>query len=699
MGMKVVNIERSTMSSTPGGSIGAYRLHLLILVLALCMPELAAGYELPATPGGPQDISSVIQQDFDHGLISFDEKARLQLIALVNPSELPARYSAESAGLIRCATPMLLEILDNEEKLSQETRGLLKDVMDRPERQTSLESPFGFFRLHYDTTGPQMVPTLDLDSNGVPDLVDKCAAYLDTSRVKHLSWGYMLPAADSGMGGDDLYDVYFALISAYGFMAPDGDGPEPWNDGISHLILHNTFLGFPPNDDPEGDQAGTAKVVCAHEFHHAIQRSYDRDEALWFVEMDAVHMEEIIFPQVNDNFIYFDEFFNNPAKALTATSANHLYATFPFGIYMAKKFDTVLFRQAWEGAKYGGQVFTALADSLQANHGWTRDSAVAEFWVWNYITNTRDDGNHYDDGALYPLIFVTTEHTSFPVDTVQAATAPEGYGASYIRFRRLFGVNGTLRVQFNGADATDWAVWILTTTPTMDHAYVRMPIDPSTRVGTFDVPSFQNYQTVTMVVVNLNEFSSASTFEYGAHIPSGYDVNLQRATVDSAIYYLGGRNWTYQVQNPSNKNALYNFSYYDDSGWVAPDTVAVAVPMFGSTNVAIPANPVAGTPIGSRSQLHVNAVAQTDPYVFDTDDCSMEIVLQYGDLDYTGQITLGDLTVMIDHLFISLAPLSPYPHAGNFDCSPDSAASLGDLTALVNYLFIDIGANSPCNPY
>ncbi|MBD3256841.1 hypothetical protein GF377_00310 [candidate division GN15 bacterium] len=58
-------------------------------------------------------------------------------------------------------------------------------------------------------------------------------------------------------------------------------------------------------------------------------------------------------------------------------------------------------------------------------------------------------------------------------------------------------------------------------------------------------------------------------------------------------------------------------------------------------------------------------------------------------------VTLGDLTVMIDHLFITLAPLA-CPDEGNTDRSLDGKVSLGDLTVLIDHLFITLDPLPPC---
>ena len=58
-------------------------------------------------------------------------------------------------------------------------------------------------------------------------------------------------------------------------------------------------------------------------------------------------------------------------------------------------------------------------------------------------------------------------------------------------------------------------------------------------------------------------------------------------------------------------------------------------------------------------------------------------------------VTLGDLTALIDVLFISLNPAN-CPDEANVDMSGDHEVSLGDLTKLIDYLFISLKPLSQC---
>jgi hypothetical protein len=76
---------------------------------------------------------------------------------------------------------------------------------------------------------------------------------------------------------------------------------------------------------------------------------------------------------------------------------------------------------------------------------------------------------------------------------------------------------------------------------------------------------------------------------------------------------------------------------------------------------------------------------------FDTDSNEVPSVVvplytwTLGDIDRSHAVSLGDLTLLIDHLFISFDPIEP-PRVG--DITGDCEISLGDLTLLIDHLFI-----------
>jgi hypothetical protein len=79
--------------------------------------------------------------------------------------------------------------------------------------------------------------------------------------------------------------------------------------------------------------------------------------------------------------------------------------------------------------------------------------------------------------------------------------------------------------------------------------------------------------------------------------------------------------------------------------------------------------------------------------------CCVGIV---GDVNNSGEYepTIGDISALIDHLFISGQPLSCWTEADvNLSGSPDPGPddiTIGDISALIDYLFISLDPLSPC---
>ena len=65
------------------------------------------------------------------------------------------------------------------------------------------------------------------------------------------------------------------------------------------------------------------------------------------------------------------------------------------------------------------------------------------------------------------------------------------------------------------------------------------------------------------------------------------------------------------------------------------------------------------------------------------------------DGDSFEQVTLGDLTVLIDHLFVSFDEL-PCVEEANLDGDYSASVSLGDLSVLIDHLFVSFEPTLPC---
>ncbi len=671
----------------------------LIAVNAILLVAHAPAFADRQPVASAVDPLSVIEQDYSSGSLTFDQKALLEVTAIRNYHALPAKYqtlnlAASQRVDTRGATMTLVDIRVNWDKLSSSTQNAIVAALGRQPADSVYLSPSGFFEFHYNLTGTDAVPADDSDLDGVPDFVERCAAYCDTALAVQQQLGYLMPPSDGTLGGDSKFDVYFQSMGYYGYSVPEGVGPEPWDDYYSYLVLNNDFLGFPPNNDPEGPVAGAAKVTCAHEFHHCVQFAYDINEGSWFMELDAMYTEDLVFDQVDDNYNYLDMFMNFPQTSLMDNS-DHKYGCFIWDAFLAEKFDTTLLVSLWEGARYK-TIMETLADTLGAKYGWTPDSAAAEFCAWNYCTAERDDGMHYEEGAAYaPSVLIGRTHTFYPVALQNSPASVAGYGSSYITFYPGDRI-GKLHITFNGSDTRKWGAYVIKSTSPTSHSFEKVVLTPITYQGDITIPNLQNYYSITLVGVNTTEASSGALFTYSANVILPYEVTSKIITVDSIIYSGGARTFEYQVNNPSIVNSVYYAIAWDDNGWIGPDTLDRAISAGDSTVFEFSIHPPAGTPIGANSTIHFKAQSWGDSTVTDSQSTTAYAVLQRGDLNFDGAIDVSDLIYFVDYSFAGGPTPQPVLESADFNCSGN--VDVADLIDLVEYSFNN-GPSPACNPY
>ncbi len=688
------------------GAKAAVRPWLLILLISLCLQVICNGLwaaDQPRVTNNPSaqllssDPIQLIEHAYQAGTLTFDERAILIARAVRSPFSLPLAFRpqslAEPKQPLGDPTAALKDIRVHWNQLSDSAQKFISGILTRWNTAFTYRSPSGFFTLHYDTVGSNAVPTADNDSDGIPDFVEHCAAYADSALHKHQLLGYILPPSDGTAGGDSTYDIYFENMLYYGYAQPESPGPNHWGDYTSYFVLHCNFLGFPPNLDPEGNQAGAAKVTCAHEFHHACQFAYNiLNSPDWFTELDAVFTETVIFPKVNDNYNYLPDFFNLPEATLMGPYA-HGASCFIWDAHLAKTFDTSLLVAVWQGERYK-DLFTTMSDTLMGRYGWTQDSLMADFAVWNYCTGIHNDGLHYRDAANYPQIAIAGTYNSYPVLTQTSPTGPAGYGASYIQFVPN-GSHGKLHVIFQGDESRTWAAYLIKSTSPNSHQFQKLSLNPASFAGTVDVYNFENYAAVTLVGINTSPNSTAANFTYSAEVRQPYAL-ASTLVPDSALYSGATRQYKFTAKNVAPVADVIKTTWSDQAGWIARDSSS-SYPIPGDSVVeTVNVKPPVGTPLGSKSELRFRVISLNDSTIWAADTTKGTVVLQRGDVNFDGRIDLGDLSYLVSYLTGSGLPPIPVLEAGNFSCA--GTVDLSDLTGLVAYL-TGAGPRPPCNPF
>jgi len=308
----------------------------------------------------------------------------------------------EKVEIIKCGFGTVNIIKMNMEKFSLEKQQILNEILQRPQKHTSIVSPSGFFRVHFDTTGFE-TPRYD-NSLSPLENAQQVALALDSAYNFEVTYlGYPPPPKDGNEGGDDLYDVYITSADgSYGFT--EWETPLGNQKYTSHIQIHYSFesSGFATH----GFDA--MRVTVAHELHHAIQMGcYTRDKVdvdLFFYELTSTSMEEFVFDEVNDYYAYMPSYFNNPGVSFVNTSG---YDIALWNIFLKDKFHFNIIRRQWElFPQY--RALNAINISLNEYNSSFKE-AFHEFAVWNFFTGYRaKPGEYFEEASAYPLIKPTT---------------------------------------------------------------------------------------------------------------------------------------------------------------------------------------------------------------------------------------------------------------------------------------------------
>jgi len=259
----------------------------------------------------------------------------------------------------------------------------IQGPIPRPSLPNSVASPSGFFLVHFATTGPDAVPTVDTDSDGIPDFVEATCDALDSSfRCEVVDQGYVAPPKDNLRGGTDQLDVYLRDMSKvdagmYGRTVPDTlitNVSQP-SRYLAFIEIDNDFDSTNTNSSGQSIFAtygiDALRVTCAHELHHAIQMgSYalSKTQAMMY-EMTSTWMEYRVFPALRDNQQYLERLLLQPeAYPFGEASADNGYYWWWFGNVLHAEGGDALLRSVWEGIATGSKPFTALVDACYA-HG------------------------------------------------------------------------------------------------------------------------------------------------------------------------------------------------------------------------------------------------------------------------------------------------------------------------------------------
>ncbi|MDR3666750.1 MAG: hypothetical protein P4L35_07905 [Ignavibacteriaceae bacterium] len=306
---------------------------------------------------------------------------------------------------IKCNFALINSVRLHFNNFTLQQQQTLKQLLTRPTLQTSLVSPSGYYRIHYDTAGINR-PNYGNDTLFYTHL-NEVAVAADSAYNFEINYlGYPVPPSDNGAGGDDKYDIYLEYLGdVYGDTQFDFTSGEK---GPTYTEVNSDFTGFPTTG------LDAVRVTIAHEFHHAIQIGdyIYRDTDVWFHEMTSVSMEHFVYGSIHDYYYYMSHYFDNPNRSIAENdvSSGDGYDVAIWNIYMQKKFDFDIIKRQWELMPIYRAV-TCFNQSLVERNAFF-SQVLNEFGVWAFYTDVRKKfappDKFFPEGDNYPLLNIPT---------------------------------------------------------------------------------------------------------------------------------------------------------------------------------------------------------------------------------------------------------------------------------------------------
>lgn len=373
--------------------------------------------------------SNSYSQNLDRNQLDSLYRKFLQLRA---PELLPQTEKTSELTLEdrKCGFIVVNDVKANFDFFTTEQQNLLKTFLTRPTTlQTSVVSPSGLFRIHYDSSGtnrPNYSSGLTVDQN-----VAEVANALDSAYRYQIDFlGFLPPPADNNAGGDSKYDVYIINQdnSVYGYTEWENKvGPVNW---ISFMVIDDDYAGY------YSTGLNGMKVTVAHEFHHSIQLgNYSvfngtnpyRSSDTFFYELTSTSMEEFVYDDVNDYYAYMDSYFRRPFTALPNQNGYNIAI---WNLYLVQMFGQEtgfgILKRQWELIPNMAAILAINQSLNEAETSFPRE--LNKFGVWTYFTSFRwnpDPQKAFEEGNSYPLVIptFTIQFPSAPPDMKSAPTA------------------------------------------------------------------------------------------------------------------------------------------------------------------------------------------------------------------------------------------------------------------------------------
>jgi hypothetical protein len=348
--------------------------------------------------------------------------------------------------------------------------------------------------------------------------------------------GFRPPPPDGsdpdGGGGSDHFDIYVMDIDAHCLIFSSYATPGyPGGARTSYSQLDNDFTATPHSP------IDFVRVCESYLVGWAALWAHDRFEASWFIVATVAWCSETMYDYINnftierppDGWCHLGLVLEYPYVSLDWPENNHSWGMVLWNLYLSETHGAGIIPEIWyECEENGGVTWAASTDRALGNHGTSLEEAVEEFWIWNWFTGDRDDGNHYEEGGDpgWPESTPQATYSTFPVvgGSPPEAFRPDHLACNYIHFERGSADDEVLHVTYDGPSiiSVPQAVHVTYLDNSLDAFYYgEIPLNPFGN-GDIYVEGFDEMSLVCLVVVNKSLGMDNMNYTFDAElIPTG----------------------------------------------------------------------------------------------------------------------------------------------------------------------------------
>jgi len=265
--------------------------------------------------------------------------------------------------------------------------------------------------------------------------------------------------------------------------------------------------------------------------------AHDYNEALWLLTATGNWCCETMYDYINyftldrppDGWCCLDYVLEHPYVSLDSPDPDHGQGMTLWNLYLSKTHGAGIIPEIWYECEEGeGSTWVGSTERVLGDHGTSLEDAVEEFWIWNWFTGDRDDGNHYEEGGDpgWPESTPQATYSTFPVvgGSPPDALRPDHLACNYVHFARGSAGDEVLHITYDGPAmiSVPQAVHVTCLDNSLDAFYYgEVSLNPWGN-GDIYVEGFDEMSLVCLVVVNMSFGMDNMSYTVDAElIPTG----------------------------------------------------------------------------------------------------------------------------------------------------------------------------------